>query len=153
VGLTQKEINRLSPAAQRKIRDAEKNRRESRTTPARKYHNTPCDYQMPDGSVKHFDSVKECRRFAELMLLLKAGEISELECQKEYVLIPATKRPDGKTERACKYVADFVYKDITGETVVEDVKGYRDPKSAGYAKFVIKRKLMLSVFGIAVREV
>ena len=151
MGLTQKEINRLSPAAQRKIRDAEKNRRESRTTPARKYHNTPCDYQMPDGSVKHFDSVKECRRFAELMLLLKAGEISELECQKEYVLIPATKRSDGKTERACKYVAD--YKDMTGETVVEDVKGYRDPKSAGYAKFVIKRKLMLSVFGIAVREV
>lgn len=47
---------------------------------------------------------------------------------------------------------DFVYTQ-DGETVVEDVKGYRDPASAGYAKYVIKRKLMLYRYGIRVREV
>lgn len=40
-----------------------------------------------------------------------------------------------------------------GRLVVEDVKGYRDPQSAGYAKFVIKRKLMLERYGIKVKEV
>ena len=42
---------------------------------------------------------------------------------------------------------------LDGETVVEDVKGYRDPSSAAYAKFVIKRKLMLERYGIRVKEV
>ena len=69
------------------------------------------------------------------------------------MLIPAQKI-DGKVfERAVKYRADFVYKDKNGETVVEDVKGYRDPSSAGFAKFVLKRKLMLYVHGIRIREV
>ena len=40
-----------------------------------------------------------------------------------------------------------------GKIVVEDVKGYRDPSSAGYAKFVLKRKLMLYVHGIIIKEV
>ena len=155
MGLTQKEINRLSPSAQRVIRDAEKNKRESRTPAERKYRNTPCDYTMPDGSVKHFDSVKECRRFAELLMLQKAGQISDIMCQVSFTLIPAQRRDDGKMEKACKYIADFTYKDLLndGKTVVEDVKGYRDPNSAGYAKFVIKRKLMLEKFGITIKEV
>lgn len=51
-------------------------------------------------------------------------------------------------ERACTYVADFVYVDCaTGETVVEDAKGVRTKE------YVIKRKLMLWVHGIQVKEV
>lgn len=42
---------------------------------------------------------------------------------------------------------------MDGKTVVEDVKGYRDPSSAAYAKFVIKRKLMLERYGIQIQEV
>ena len=53
-------------------------------------------------------------------------------------------------ERACFYVADFVYEQA-GKTVVEDVKGYK--KGATYSVFVIKRKLMLQKFGIRVKEV
>ncbi len=117
-----------------------------------KYKNRACDYRFPDGSVIRFDSEKERDRFAELVILERAGAISKLECQKEYVLIPSLVREDGKKERACKYIADFVYIE-DGKEVVEDVKGYRDPKSAGYAKFVIKRKLMLKEYGITVREV
>ena len=99
-----------------------------------------------------FDSKKEAQRYWELKLLQRAGKITDLQLQKEFELIPA-QRIDGKVvERACKYKADFAYmKD--GQQVVEDVKGYRDPASAGYAKFVIKRKLMLHVYGIRVIEV
>ena len=82
-----------------------------------------------------FDSEKEYARYLELKLLEKAGEISGLRMQVEYVLIPEQRGPYtiGKRggmkkgeliERKCSYVADFVYKE-NGETVVEDVKGMR----------------------------
>lgn len=104
-----------------------------------------------------FDSQKEYRRFCELSLLEKAGAITDLRRQVEYVLIPAQREPDkvgvrggvikGKTlELAVKYVADFVYTE-DGKTVVEDTKGFRTKD------YVIKRKLMLYVHGIRIREV
>lgn len=113
-----------------------------------------------------FDSKKEARRYCELDLLQQAGQIEELELQKEFELIPAQyetfarygkkgqRLKDGKRciEKSCTYKADFAYKK-DGQLVVEDTKGYRDPSSAGYAKFVIKRKLMLHVHGIKIIEV
>lgn len=97
-----------------------------------------------DGIV--FDSKKEAQRYAELKLLERSGAIHNLQRQVRYELIPAQKT-DGKTvERACHYIADFVYED-NGKTVVEDVKGYRTKE------YVLKRKLMLQVHGIEVREV
>lgn len=108
-----------------------------------------------------FDSLKEARRYNELLLLEKAGAIQNLERQVKYILIPAQREPDtigkrggvhrGKTlERECAYIADFVYTE-NGETVVEDVKGYR--RGQAYAIFSLKRKLMLYVHGIRVKEV
>ena len=113
-----------------------------------------------------FDSKKEAQRYFELKLLLQAGEISDLELQKEFELIPAQyetfprygkkgqRLQDGKRciEKSCVYKADFAYK-RDGQLIVEDVKGYRDPASATYAKFVIKRKLLLCRFGIRVIEI
>ena len=98
------------------------------------------------------DSKKEYARHCDLMLMERAGLISQLQRQVKYELIP-TQRIDGKVvERPISYIADFVYhKD--GGLVVEDVKGYRDPASAGYAKFVIKRKLMLWIHKIRITEV
>ena len=90
-----------------------------------------------------FDSKAEAARWQELQLLERAGEITELERQVEYELIPKQ-----KGERAVKYIADFRYKDHEGETVVEDVKGYK-----GNPVWIIKRKLMLRVHGIRVSEV
>ena len=109
-----------------------------------------------------FDSKKEARRYQELLLLQKAGEIYMLERQKVYELIPAQREPDtvgkrggvikGKLiERAVEYVADFVYTDKNGKTVVEDVKGFRE--GGAYAVFVLKRKLMLYRYGIKIIEV
>ena len=97
-----------------------------------------------------YDSVKEARRHAELLLLERAGQITNLRRQVKFVLIPA-QRIDGKVvEHACSYIADFVYTQ-NGETVVEDVKGYK--KGAAYTIFTIKRKLILHVHGIRIKEV
>lgn len=98
-----------------------------------------------------FDSHKEAQRYAELQILLKAGQICDLQRQKKYILIPSQRDENGKLiEREVSYVADFVYKE-NGKEVVEDVKGYKE--GAAYRIFSIKRKLMLWVHGIRVREV
>lgn len=93
-----------------------------------------------------FDSQKEARRYAELKLLEREGQIRGLRRQVKYELIPA-QRINGKTaERACSYIADFVYEE-NGHTVVEDVKGFRTKE------YLIKRKLMLERHGVQIREV
>ena len=110
-----------------------------------------------DGIV--YDSKKEAKRHQELLLLEKAGAISNLQRQVKYVLIPAQREPDtigarggvrkGKLiERECSYVADFVYIDTTkGEQIVEDTKGFRTKD------YIIKRKLLLWVHGIRIKEI
>lgn len=113
-----------------------------------------------------FDSKKEAKRYKELKMLERAGIIHDLQRQVKYVLVPAqyertdevyTKGKDkGKPkkgrliERECAYYADFVYMQ-DGNTIVEDVKGYRDGQA--YNLFVIKRKLMLYVHGVEVKEI
>ncbi len=97
-----------------------------------------------DGEV--FDSHKEYKRFCELSLLERAGEVTNLQRQVKYELIPS-QRIDGRVvERPCTYVADFVYQQ-DGKTVVEDTKGFRTKD------YIIKRKLMLWVHGIRIMEV
>lgn len=93
-----------------------------------------------------YDSAKEARRAAELMLMERAGLIKNLCAQVKYTLIPAQKRNGKVIERPVTYIADFVYTE-NGETIVEDVKGFRTKE------FIIKRKLMLWEFGIVVKEV
>jgi hypothetical protein len=88
-----------------------------------------------------YASKREAKRAQELKLLLQAGEIADLEEQPVFELIPKQ-----LGERNCRYIADFRYKE-NGVTVVEDCKGFRTPE------YVIKRKLMLQVHGIRVREV
>ncbi len=95
-----------------------------------------------------FDSKKEANRYSELLLLERAGAIHDLRTQVKYVLIPSQRSKEtGKViERECSYKADFVYTE-GGETVVEDVKGFRTKE------YIIKRKLMLHVYGIRIREI
>lgn len=111
-----------------------------------------------------FDSKKEAQRYTELKLLEKAGKITSLCRQIEFELIPAqremtdqiyTKGPNkgkfkpGKViEHKCSYVADFVYWDLKNNCmVVEDTKGMRTKE------YIIKRKLMLYMRGIRIKEV
>lgn len=109
-----------------------------------------------------FDSRKEYLRYHELSLLEKAGAIQNLKRQVKYILIPAQSEPStevyqrgekkgqpkpGKLiEKECAYYADFVYQE-NGLTVVEDTKGFRT------TEYIIKRKLMLYIHGIRIKEV
>ncbi len=96
-----------------------------------------------------FDSKAEARRFAELKLLQDDGHISGLAMQKKYLLLPSKRNADGYLERETAYVADFVYVDHLGETIVEDTKS----PATRTPEYVIKRKLMLHIHGITIREI
>ena len=105
-----------------------------------KYHNR----KVTQGG-ETFDSVKEYRRFCELRLLERAGAVTDLRRQVKFELIPAQRVDDKVVERACSYVADFTYME-NGQQVVEDAKGMRTQE------YRLKRKLMLWVHGIRIRE-
>ena len=97
-----------------------------------------------------FDSKKEAKRWDELLKMQATGEITGLQRQVPYIVIP-TQYENGKlVERKCEYVADFVYY-RDGKVVVEDVKGYR--KGPAYSTYVIKRKLMYQNYGIKIKEI
>ena len=97
-----------------------------------------------------FDSKKEARRYHELKLLEKVGEITELTLQPTFELIPTQRDKDGKIlERKCSYRGDFSYKDKEGNLVVEDVKS----PATSTPLYRMKRKLMLYQHGIIVQEV
>ena len=109
-----------------------------------------------------FDSRKEYFRFKELSLLEKAGAIQNLKRQVKYILIPAQReqstevyqrgekkgqpKPGTVIEKECAYIADFVYEE-NGKKVVEDTKGFKTKD------YIIKRKLMLHIHGIRIKEV
>lgn len=117
-----------------------------------KYRNQKCEI---DGII--FDSKKEANRYNELKLLVRTGEISDLQRQVKYVLIPQYRetildkkgnpKPGKVIERECDYIADFVYKDKDGNMIVEDTKGFRT------TDYKIKRKLMLHVHNVRIQEV
>jgi hypothetical protein len=113
-----------------------------------------------------FDSKKEYNRWCNLRLLERAGKISDLKRQVTFELIPTQReestevykagpqkglpKPGKLIEKVCKYVVDFTYYQ-DGVYIVEDTKGCN--KGAAYDLFVIKRKLMLWVHGIRVKEI
>ena len=80
-----------------------------------------------------FDSIAESRRYKELVLLERAGKITELQLQPKF-LLQESFRKNGKTYRKIEYIADFQYEE-NGKIIVEDVKGKETEA------FKIKRKL------------
>ena len=106
-----------------------------------------------------FDSMKEYRRYLDLLSLQMAGEIKDLRRQVKYILIPAQREPDtigkrggvkkGKLlEREVAYFADFVYINTgSGEEIVEDTKGIRT------TEYILKRKMMLYFHHIRIHEI
>lgn len=107
-----------------------------------------------------FDSRKEARRYQELLLLQRAGAILNLRRQVKYILIPAQYefyerygkkgqelKPGRRLlEKECAYIADFVYEE-NGKEIVEDTKGIKTKD------YIIKRKMMLFMKGIRIKEV
>lgn len=96
-----------------------------------------------------FDSKKEARRWGELQMLAKAGEITELERQHKIPLamdeypikIRSARYPNG---RRVSYVADFTYFE-NGQFVIEDTKGFDTPLSR------LKRAIVEAMTGAEVR--
>ncbi|MEO8297068.1 MAG: DUF1064 domain-containing protein [Burkholderiales bacterium] len=97
------------------------------------------------GGIK-FDSKAEARRYQELLLRQRAGDISDLELKPVYQLVPAVVL-DGRKKPPLRYTPDFQYL-CGGELVVEDVKGAPSTDA-----FRIRKHLMRHVHGINVVEV
>lgn len=114
-----------------------------------KYHARPT---VVDGV--RFHSQKEAKRYGELKLLEKAGEVWDLVLQPRFPLVvPMTTgtlmgavkaMSDQPYTKIGEYRGDFAYKDRTGR-VVEDVKGMDTPMSKW------KRKHVSAQYGITVR--
>ncbi len=83
-----------------------------------------------------FDSIAEYRRYGELTLLQRDGQITGLKVHPRFLLQEAFTTPDGKREAQITYEGDFQYTE-NGRDVLEDVKGVRTEV------YKIKRKLFL----------
>ena len=94
-----------------------------------------------------FASKKEARRYSELLLLQRAGEIEDLQLQPVFVLKCQSK--SGELVAIAKYLADFQYVDRRGglQVVVEDVKGVRTQV------YKIKKRWVEAQYGITIKEV
>lgn len=95
-----------------------------------------------------FDSKAEAKRYIQLSLLQKVGDITDLQTQVSFDLIPA-QEVEGVKERPVRYFADFSYVTKDGLKVVEDVKS--GPTKT--KEFILKRKLVMWIHGVVVKEV
>jgi len=94
-----------------------------------------------------FDSVKEARRYQELRLLEKAGEIRDIQRQVKFPLDVTGPWFPPSQPIGC-WIADFVYfMDKPERRIVEDVKGFRTPL------YRWKKKHVEAQYGILIVEV
>ena len=118
-----------------------------------------------------FDSKKEARRYAELLLLMKAGEVRQIVLQPVFDLFVheltvaarfkriaarlKRQRDPIKPTKVGTYVADFQYEEKglsaceneRWHKVIEDVKGVKTPL------YRWKKKHVEAQYGIQIREV
>ena len=95
-----------------------------------------------------FASKAEAERYCQLRLLVKAGEIYNLEMQPKYLI-------SINGQKICTYVADFRYfskehgpKNQVGHLHVEDVKGIKTPV------YRLKKKLVEALYpGVKIEEI
>lgn len=93
-----------------------------------------------------FHSAKEAKRYSELTLLEKAGEITELQLQPIFTLYAPSASGE---DTVGKYIADFSYREKGTLYVVEDVKS----PATRTALYRWKVKHLRLQDGITVREV
>lgn len=128
--------------------------RQSKAATTPKYRNVKV-YIYADGFVSYgekiankgkpvdvFDSIKEYERWNELLLLQRAGKITDLQRQVKMIIQEKTVL-ENVTLKEIAYKADFVYNDARGK-VVEDVKPF-DTATQQYKTtkdFALKWKLL-----------
>lgn len=86
-----------------------------------------------------FLSLLELRRYRDLKLMLRAGEIRDLEIHPRYPIIWP-----GTDKKICVVELDFRYRDSRGTLRVEDTKGHMTAMSS------LKRKLVEAAHDITV---
>lgn len=100
-----------------------------------KYKAVPCEI---DGH--KFPSLREGKRYRELIILQRVEAIKNLELQPKYQCVV-----NGK--KVCEYRADFSYYDLVKNCqVVEDCKGFKTPV------YRLKKKLVESLYGFTILE-
>lgn len=105
----------------------------------RKYGNKPIEV---DNIL--FASRKEARRFADLRLMERAGQIKDLKVHPAFPL-------DVNGHPVCRYTADFSYVTTATETrVVEDVKSPATRRETAYR---IRFRLFRAIHGFEITEV
>lgn len=116
-----------------------------------KYH----EKKATRGNLK-FDSQAEAKWYDELLLLLRAGQIRNLQLQKTYCLQEPFTGLDGKRVLGVDYKADFDYERKTAPDrygnvywlhVTEDVKGVRTES------YSIKARMFHARYGYAITEI
>lgn len=95
-----------------------------------------------------FSSKKEAKRYGELKLLERAGEIADLKVQPAFPL-------DVNGVPICRYVGDFSYHHahqgaVLAQLVVEDVKS---PITRKHPVYRLKNKLFAAIHGFQITEV
>ena len=108
-----------------------------------------------------FDSTKEARRYSELRLLEKAGQITDLETQPKFPIDVvrlwqdgrwtwATSQPPPDLIQCGVFTADFRYVETaTGQVVIEDVKS-GPTKTTAYR---LRKRLVEAIHGVTISEV
>ena len=94
-----------------------------------------------------FASMAEARRYSELKMLEKAGEIAHLTLQPTFPLYvwDCEKKQDVQIG---KWIGDFQYWDVAqGKVVIEDVKGVKT------SVYRLKKKIVEHRLGISITEV
>lgn len=125
--------------------------------------NKPSKYRARPTVVDNirFASIKESRRYSELRLLERAGQIRDLELQPTFPifavgLLPVPEGteipilPAWVSLRKCgRFTADFRYIDVrTGEVVIEDSKSAPTATEA----YRLRKKLVEATYGIRIVE-
>jgi hypothetical protein len=98
---------------------------------ANKYHNKPA-FSVD----RIFQSGREANRYGELLLMLKAKAITNLQCQ-----VPFDISPPGHHGRKIIYICDFLYLALPSfQAVLEDSKGVKTQT------YLLKKKLFESKY-------
>ena len=98
-----------------------------------------------DGIV--FASKREAKRYCELKMLERVGQVKELELQPKFPLYVCG-RKNGELHQVCVYIADFRYRTgVNGVLIIEDAKGMKTPT------YRLKKKMVEAQYGIEIQEV
>lgn len=89
-----------------------------------------------------FDSKREAKRYQDLKLLQRAGEIQDLVVDKASLRY----KLEVNGVLIGKYTGDFGYTE-KGVRILEDVKGVRT------RDYILRKKLMKALYGIDIKEI